>query len=169
MAAGEYVSMKAQNELIERELQIEERSLQENPQKEIRELQAIYMNRGLAKSEALLLSEAIHKNHDVALEVHAREELGVDPSNIGNPNSAAISSFLAFAVGAYIPLIPWIFAEGTAAIVTSLILAILAAAGVGVLLAKFTERSPIKTAFRQILVAIISCSLTFALGSIFEV
>jgi len=169
MAAGEFVSMKAQNELIERELKIEKVSLQENPEKELKELQAIYMHRGLEVAEAKIVAEAIHRNPEVALEVHAREELGVDPDNIGNPVSASVSSFAAFSFGAFIPLLPWIFTDGGLGIVLSLIFAIVSAAVVGIVLAKFTERSIFKTALRQVAVAAIACAITFIMGSIFEI
>lgn len=166
MAAGEYVSMKAQNELIERELRIERESLETNPRDEMRELQAIYKSRGLDDAQAFELAEAVHEDPDVALEVHAREELGVDPDDVGDPVGAAVSSFLAFAVGAVIPLIPWFFAEGTAAMIASTIAGLLSAALVGVVLAVFTERSPARTALRQVSWAAGACLITFAIGSL---
>ncbi len=102
---------------------------------------------------------------EVALEVHAREELGVDPSDTGNPVAAALSSFIAFAVGALLPLIPWFFMEGTAAIIVSAIVGFFAAAAVGFVLASFTERSYFRTALRQVTWAVVACAATFAIGS----
>ena len=166
MAAGEYVSMKAQNELIERELRIERESLANNPSGELRELQAIYANRGLDREQALELATAVHEDPEVALEVHAREELGVNPDDIGDPIGAASSSFVAFGVGAILPLIPWFLAEGVAAMVASVIVGLAAAALVGVLLARFTERSPLRTAMRQVTWAAGACAITFAIGTL---
>ncbi len=166
MAAGEYVSMKAQNELIERELRIERESLANNPTGELHELQAIYTHRGLDSAKALELAEAVHEDPEVALEVHAREELGVDPDDIGDPIGAASSSFVAFGVGAILPLIPWFLTDGNAAMVASVIVGLVAAALVGVLLARFTERSPIRTAARQVIWAAGACIITFAIGSL---
>lgn len=166
MAAGEYVSMKAQNELIERELRIERESLANNPAGELRELQSIYQSRGLADDKAFELAEAVHEDPEVALEVHAREELGVNPDDVGDPIGAATSSFLAFAVGAVIPLIPWFFAEGNVAMVASVVAGLVSAALVGVTLAKFTERSPVRTAARQVSWAAGACAITFAIGSL---
>ena len=166
MAAGEYVSMKAQNELIERELRIERESLENNPTGELHELQAIYMGRGLDEDKALELAEAVHADPEVALDVHAREELGVDPDAIGDPIGAASSSFLAFVVGAIIPLIPWFILEGNAATILSVIVGLVAAAAVGVMLAVFTERSIVRTALRQVLWAAGACAVTFAIGSL---
>lgn len=165
MAAGEYVSMKAQNELVERELEIERRSLENNPQREIKELTHIYMSRGIEKEDAAALAEAIMDDPEVALEVHAREELGVDPTSVGKPVAAAFSSFIAFAIGAFLPLLPWLLSEGTAARNGSIVVGLGAAAGVGALLAWFTERSMPRTILRQVGWAVGACGLTWAIGA----
>lgn len=167
MAAGEYVSVKAQNELIEREIEIERRSIAEKPEAETRELASIYENRGIAKPHARKLAVAIMADPDVALDVHAREELGVAPDNLPSPNAAAGSSFLAFAVGAIVPLAPWFFGGGNVAVLVSLVLAMLSAMAIGLLIARYTERSPVRTASRQVLVAAVSCAVTFAIGNAF--
>ncbi len=166
MAAGEFVSVKAHSELIERELEIERISLAEKPVEETKELAAIYESRGIDPASAHELAAAIMVDPEVALDVHAREELGVNPDEVGNPIGSAVSSFLAFTVGAVIPLIPWFFAEGTAAIVSSTVLGLLAAAAVGVLLARFTERSMVRTAIRQVSLAAAACLLTWFMGRI---
>jgi VIT1/CCC1 family predicted Fe2+/Mn2+ transporter len=165
MAAGEYVSMKAQSELVERELEIERISLERQPVAETNELAAIYRQRGLDADRAKEMAEAVMVDPDVALEVHAREELGVDPSDTGKPTAAAISSFIAFAIGALIPLFPWFFAEGTGAIVASATLGLVAAATVGAILARFTERSMVRTAARQVSWAVAACTVTWLIGS----
>ena len=166
MAAGEYVSMKAQNELIERELRIERESLATNEDNELRELQAIYVQRGLDSDRARELAEAVHEDPDVALEVHAREELGVNPDDIGDPVGAAASSFVAFAIGAILPLIPWFLGSGTAAIIASVVVGIVSSAIVGLLLARFTERSAVRTALRHVSWAAGACAITFGIGSL---
>lgn len=165
MAAGEYVSMKAQSELVERELTIERQSLEDQPAAETRELAAIYRQRGLDAAQAQEMAEAVMVDPEVALEVHAREELGVNPGETGNPVAAALSSFVAFAIGALIPLMPWFFAEGNGAIVASAILGLVAAALVGAVLARFTERSALRTALRQVTWAVVACSVTFGIGT----
>ncbi len=169
MAAGEWVSVRAQNELIERELDIERRSLAEDPEAEQRELAAIYRSRGIDEENAKNVAAAIMSNPEVALEVHAREELGVDPSRIGNPALVAVSSFCAFALGAIVPLVPWFFAEGASAAVASVILGTIGAALVGFMLARFTERSPIRTAMRQVMVAAVAAAATYLIGSVLGV
>lgn len=166
MAAGEYVSVKAQSELIEYELDRERISIAEKPQLETRELAAIYTKRGIDHDQAMQMAEAVHADPEVALEVHAREELGVDPSATGEPIGAALSSFVAFAIGAIIPLIPWLVGEGTAALVASIVLGLTAAAAVGVALAFFTRRSKLRTAARQVLLGSGACLLTWLIGSL---
>lgn len=165
MAAGEYVSMKAQAELVERELEIERRSIANDPSKETQELKAIYQNRGIQADHAEAMATAVMADPEVALEVHAREELGVDPDSIGNPVAASLSSFVAFAVGAILPLLPWFVVEGDTAIVASVVIGLVMSAIVGVTLARFTERSAVRTAARQIMFAAGACTLTFVIGS----
>ncbi|MEO1062389.1 MAG: VIT1/CCC1 transporter family protein [Actinomycetota bacterium] len=165
MAAGEWVSMQAQRELLERELARERRELERNPKGEAAELAALYRSRGLDAESAQAVADAIAADVDVALDVHAREELGVDPDSLGSPFGAAASSFGAFAVGAVIPLAPWFFASGTAAIVASMVLAVLAAAVLGGLLAVYTARSIIRSALRQVLIAAGAAGITFLIGA----
>lgn len=167
MAAGEYVSVKAQNELIEREIEIERRSIEEKPEAETVELASIYEQRGIGPEHARRLAIAIMADPDVALDVHAREELGVAPDSLGSPVGAATSSFAAFAVGALLPLVPWFFGGGKAALIVSLVVGLVAAFTVGVLVAHYTERSKLRTGLRQVAVAGLSCAVTFGIGSAF--
>ena len=166
MAAGEYVSVKAEAELVERELEIERESLAKEPEEETEELASIYMSRGLAEDQARDLALAVMADPEVALEVHAREELGVDPDSVGDPLAAAGSSFVAFAIGAILPLIPWFFMEGSGAILASVIIGLVAAAAVGATLAHFTERSKVRTAARQVLIAVAAGAITWLIGSL---
>lgn len=166
MAAGEYVSVKAQAELVERELDLERVSIAENPAGEMKELTSIYVKRGVDPDSAEKLATAVHDDPEVALEVHAREELGVDPDSVGDPLAAAGSSFVAFAIGAIVPLLPWFFSDGNLATILSVVLGLVAAATVGYVLSLFTERSPIKTVGRQVGLATAACLLTFAIGSL---
>lgn len=165
MAAGEYVSMRAQAELVERELEIERRSLADQPLAERHELAAIYRKRGVEAELAEEMAEAVMEDPEIALEVHAREELGVDPAETGRPAAAAASSFVAFAVGALIPLLPWFFAEGDVAVASSAVLGALASVTVGVVLATFTERSRARTAARQLGFAVAACGATWLIGT----
>ena len=164
MAAGEYVSLKAQAELVERELAIERTSIAENPEAETAELAAIYVKRGLTPEQAKVVAAELMSDPEVALEIHAREELGVDPNQLGNPVSAAVSSFSAFALGAFVPLIPWLLGGGDGAMWASAVLGVTAAAVVGAVLARLTERSMLRTVARQVLVAAGACTATYLIG-----
>lgn len=166
MAAGEYVSVRAQAELVERELAIERISIAEKPRLETQELASIYISRGIEPEQAKAMAAAVHEDPEVALEVHAREELGIDPGSVADPFVAAGSSFAAFAVGASLPLIPWVIGSGVAATIASVIIGLVAAALVGTVLAVFTERSKVRTASRQVGLAAAACGLTFVIGSL---
>jgi VIT1/CCC1 family predicted Fe2+/Mn2+ transporter len=166
MAAGEYVSMRAQAELFERELDIERRELRRSPQAEMIELSHIYEARGVKPSRARALAEDIMRDPDLALETHAREELGIDPGSLGSPWRAAVSSFLAFTVGALVPLLPWFFAHGNAATIASVVLGAIAAVVVGVALAGLTGRPPLRSGLRQLAIAALAATVTFAVGRV---
>jgi len=165
MAAGEYISMRAQTELLERELEMERYELGRNPEKETAELIAIYKSRGVGHEAAEAMARDVMTDPERALEVHAREELGIDPTRLGSPWKAAIWSFLAFSIGALLPLLPWFFTGGTAAIVASVVLAVLGAAVVGGLLARFTGRPWPWSVARQVLIVVGAAAITFAIGS----
>jgi VIT1/CCC1 family predicted Fe2+/Mn2+ transporter len=165
MAAGEYNSMRVQTELFERELELERIELRRNPHVETVELTQIYQSRGMAPDAARELATAMMADPDLALETHAREELGIDPGDLGSPWAAATSSLAAFAVGAIVPLVPWFFGSGTAAIIASMALAIVAAIAVGIVTARLTERPAARVAARQLAFTVIPAAITFAIGS----
>ena len=165
MAAGEYISMKAQGELLERELEMERLELTRRPEAERRELVQIYRARGIDEATADQLATALSRDPDLALQTHAREELGIDPESLGKPLSAAASSFVTFSVGAAIPLVPYFFGTGTAALVTAVVLGIAAALTVGALLARFTGRPVALSAARQLLFSAVPAAITFAIGT----
>jgi VIT1/CCC1 family predicted Fe2+/Mn2+ transporter len=164
MASGEYVSMKAQSELLERELELEERELERHPEAERRELAAIYRERGVAPDMAEELASAMHRDPQTALETHAREELGIDPNQLGSPRQAAVSSFVAFCIGAVVPLLPWFFGSGNGAVVASIVLGAISALLIGAALARFTGRSALRSALRQLGIAALASSVTYAVG-----
>ncbi|MCH2432860.1 MAG: VIT1/CCC1 transporter family protein [Acidimicrobiales bacterium] len=164
MAAGEYISLKAQAELVERELEIERTSIAEDLEGETAELAALFVHRGLTAEHAERVAAELMSDPEVALEIHAREELGVDPNQLGSPVSAALSSFSAFALGAFVPLIPWLLGGGDGAVWASAILGVTAAAVVGAVLARLTERSVLRTVARQVLVAAGACTATYLIG-----
>jgi VIT1/CCC1 family predicted Fe2+/Mn2+ transporter len=166
MAAGEYVSMKAQTELYERELALERRELLRNPHVETVELAQIYQSRGIDPDQARELAEQMMADPDLALQTHAREELGIDPDKLGSPVAAAVSSFIAFALGALVPLLPWFFGSGSGAVVASIVLGFVASAAVGAALARFTGKSVLFSAARQMAIATVAAGVTFLVGNL---
>jgi VIT1/CCC1 family predicted Fe2+/Mn2+ transporter len=166
MAAGEYVSMRAQTELLERELELERREIHRRPDNERRELAAIYRSRGIEPGTADELAKEMMRDPEIALETHAREELGIDPGSLGSPTGAAGSSFLAFSIGAVIPLIPWFFVSGTGAVIASVVLGTAAALVVGAALANFTGRSSVRSALRQLLISAAAAAVTYGIGRV---
>jgi VIT1/CCC1 family predicted Fe2+/Mn2+ transporter len=165
MAAGEYISMSAQKELIDREVAIEREELRRHPESEHRELVALYVSRGVPAQAAEQVATALSKDPELALEVHTREELGINPGSTGSPRAAAASSFASFAVGAAIPLLPWFFGSGTSAVLASIILGGLASLAVGYLVAVFTGRSRVRTALRQLAITAVVAAVTYGIGS----
>lgn len=165
MAAGEYNSMKVQSELLERELELERIELRRNPHVETVELAQIYQSRGMEPDAARELSEAMMADPDLALEAHAREELGIDPGDLGSPLGAALSSFVAFAFGALVPLVPWFIGSGGAATLASLAAAVVMAVVVGIITARLTLRPVVRVAGRQLAFTVVPAAITFAIGS----
>ncbi len=164
MAAGEYVSMRAQRELFERDLAIERQALKDSPEDETQELIEIFKGKGLAPELARRLAREVMSDPDLALETHAREEFGVDPHALGSPITAAISSFVAFTIGAFIPLLPWLLGSGTAAVVWSILLSAVAALALGAVLGALTDRSRARCALRQLGIAAVAASVTYGVG-----
>ena len=164
MAAGEYLSMRAQTELLEHELDMERTEIRRNPQSEHQELAAIYASRGVNPDMAEQLATEMMRDPELALEVHAREELGIDPAQLGSPVGAAVSSFVAFALGALVPLLPWFVARGAVAAAASVIVGVVGAVGIGVALGAATGRSPFRPALRHLTVAGAAAAVGYVLG-----
>jgi len=164
MAAGEWVSMRAQAELLERELALERRALARTPETERRELAAIYRRRGIDRATADSMASQVMSDPDTALEVHAREEMGVDPAALGSPAKAAGASFVTFGMGALVPLLPFFWGHGNGAVVVAIVLAAIAAVIVGGALARFTGRSVVFSAVRQVLICAAAAAVTFGIG-----
>jgi VIT1/CCC1 family predicted Fe2+/Mn2+ transporter len=165
MGSGEWISMRAQRELLERELAMESHEIRHRPEGERRELVGIYENRGVEPSVARTLAEEMMRTPELALETHAREELGIDPASLGRPVQAALSSFTTFALGALLPLIPWLFTRGTGAVVASVVVGAAAALAVGAILAAFTHQSVWRSALRQLLTSAVVAGVVYGVGS----
>jgi VIT1/CCC1 family predicted Fe2+/Mn2+ transporter len=166
MAAGEWVSVSSQNDLIERELDVERRELRIHPESETAELAAIYERHGMGQEQAASAAAEVMRQPDIALAVHAREEFGIDPGDLPSPVGAAGWSLICFLIGAFLPLIPWFFGEGAAAAWASLAIGLVAAAVVGGLVGKFAERSIPGAITRQVLIVLVACSVTYLIGQL---
>jgi vacuolar iron transporter family protein len=164
MAAGEYVSMASQREMFEREISLEAAELEEKPEEERDELVLLYRAKGLERGDAERLADKIMSDHQVALDTLAREELGLDPTGLGSPLSAAISSLLTFAIGALVVILPYLFGSGTAALVTAIVLAACAMVGVGIGIGLLNGRSPVRSGLRQLILGGAAALVTFGIG-----
>jgi len=170
MATGEYVSMRAQRELFERQIELERAELESVPEEELRELSLIYQAKGLPKTEADATAARLMENPDVALNTLVREELGLDPSELGSPWGASIGSFLAFGLGALLPVIPFFFGNAdTPVIVISATIAAVATFAVGAGVSLLTGRSMLYSGVRQVALAAAAASVTFAIGRVIGV
>lgn len=166
MAAGEYVSVASQRDLFHRELQVEERELRERPEVKQRELELVYRSKGLSGAIAKATAEQIMSDPKMALETLAREELGLDPDDLGSPVKAALSSFIAFAIGASVVVLPYLFMTGTAALIGAVIVAVLALLAVGGLVGYLSKRGVVFSALRQLAWGTGAAVVTYAVGSI---
>ena len=164
MAAGEWVSISAQNEMVFRELAVERRELEHNPVSETAELAAMYESHGMTRQIALDAAADVMRVPEAALTVHAREEFGVDPNELGSPWSAAGLSLVCFLVGALLPVIPWFSGHGNGAKLASILIGVVAATIVGLMIGKFAERRMTWSAARQVLILLIACGATYLVG-----
>ena len=165
MAAGEYVSMRSQRDIYEHELRKEEIELQEWPEEEEEEIALIYQAKGLSKEESEHIAKRVMADPEVALDTMAREELGLDPSELGSPWGASASSFVSFVAGAIVPILPYIFDAGNLAFTLSAVLSAGALAAVGGLLAMMSGRSGVWGALRMLLAGGAAAAVTFGVGS----
>src|SRR5919106_2672218 len=164
MAAGEYVSMRAQRELFEQQIAMEKQELEMSPKEEEEELSLIYQAKGIPEKEAAILARRIIQNPKTAIDTLAREELGLDPAELGSPWTAAMSSFFAFVIGASVPVAPYFFASGVTAWLASGSLSFCALFGVGALLSIFTARGPIFSGARMLGIGVLVSGITFTGG-----
>ncbi|MER6332421.1 VIT1/CCC1 transporter family protein [Streptomyces sp. NPDC014983] len=165
MAAGEYTSVASQRDLVEAELDVERRELRRHPQDEEDELAALYVARGVKPELAREVARQLSKDPEQALEIHAREELGIDPGELPSPLVAAVSSFGAFALGAILPVLPYLL--GATVLWPALVLALIGLFGCGAVVAKVTARTWWFSGLRQLALGAAAAGVTYALGTLF--
>jgi VIT1/CCC1 family predicted Fe2+/Mn2+ transporter len=169
MAAGEFVSVRSQRELYEYQIALERDELKQYPEAEAQELALIYAAKGLPKKEALRVAQKLVADPDHALDTLAREELGLNPDDLGSATGAAASSFAAFAAGALLPLSPFLIAPGPHALKWAIGLAAIALFGVGATLSLFTGRSAWLSGARMLALGALAGTVTFFIGRFFGV
>jgi len=162
MAAGEYVSVRSQREMYEYQIGLERDELNEYPEEEAEELALIYEARGMDLEQARAMTRELVKQPDAALETLAREELGLNPDDLGSPLGAATASFIAFSAGALLPLVPFII--GTAAVPTAAAITIAALFGIGAVLSLFTGRNALRGGLRMMLIGAGAGVATWLIG-----
>lgn len=167
MAAGEYVSVRSQREMLEYQLALEKSELELYPEEEAAELALIYQARGIPKDEAEKIADLLIKDPEKALDTLAREELGINPSDMVSPVGACISSFIAFAVGAFIPLIPYVFSPKTDNLLMTIGLTAISLFSVGSILSIFTQRNAWWSGLRMLLIGGVAGALTYVIGGLF--
>ncbi len=164
MAAGEYTSVASQTEYIEKEIEVERREIYKRPAAEQDELAQMYVDRGIDRVLAEAVAKQVHADPELAVEIHAREELGVDPANLPSPVVAAVSSFVAFAVGASLPVSPYLL--GATTILPALVVSLLALFGFGAIVSAVTTRSWLYGGIRQMLLGGFAAGLTYFIGDL---
>jgi VIT1/CCC1 family predicted Fe2+/Mn2+ transporter len=167
MAAGEYTSVKSQTELMRAEIAVERRELTRNPEGERAELAALYRSRGLEPELAERVADRLSADPEQALRVHVREELGVDPDDLPSPKLAAASSFLAFALGALVPLVPFLF--GASGLTVAVVVSVLGLFGFGAIVAHMTARPWWYGGLRQLVLGVGAAAVTFGVGNLLGV
>ena len=166
MAAGEYISMQSQREMFENQIAVEREEMRVMPEVEQEELAAIYRAKGVADADAKRIAAQLMEDPAKALDTKVREELGLDPDELGSSWGAAIYSFIAFAIGALIPLVPFLVASGQVAFVAALVASFVSLFAVGAAVSIVTGRSMIFSGVRQVMIGAAAAAVTYGVGTL---
>jgi VIT1/CCC1 family predicted Fe2+/Mn2+ transporter len=170
MGAGEYVSMKVQREVFEQLIHKEAHEIATQPEEERRELAQIYERKGIDPETAERIAAELMKDPEVALETHAREELGIDmEEGLGSPWAAAGSSFVMFSIGALVPLVPFLFTSGKTAVFISAGLSGVTLFGVGGAMTILTGRGLVLSGTRMLAIGVVAAAITYGVGTLLGV
>jgi VIT1/CCC1 family predicted Fe2+/Mn2+ transporter len=169
MAAGEYVSVRSQREMFERQIGAERDELSQYPTEEAAELALIYEARGVEKDDAARMSKRIVSNPQHALDTLAREELGLDPKELGSPWGAALSSAASFSVGAFLPLLPFLMTRGATALTGALAITGAALFIAGAITSLFTGKGALRGGTRMLLIGATAAGVTYLIGRLLGV
>jgi VIT1/CCC1 family predicted Fe2+/Mn2+ transporter len=163
MAAGEYTSVASQSEFAREQVAVERKEIMANAAGEQAELAAMYVRKGVEPRVAREMAAQVHRDVDNAVRVHSREEFGVDPDDLASPMVAAVSSFLSFAVGAFLPVLPYLL--GATSLWPAVVLSLLGLFGCGAVVTRVTDRSWWYGGLRQLLLGGAAAALTYGIGS----
>ncbi len=167
MALGEWLSVQSSRELYQHQIQIETQEIESAPEEEAEELALIYQSRGVEAEQARQMADRIMADHTSAVETLAREELSVDPKELGGSAwEAAITSFILFAAGAIIPVVPFIFLSGINAVILSILFSTVGLFIIGAIVTLFTGRGVLFSGARMVLFGLAAAAVTFALGKL---
>jgi len=169
MAAGEYISMQSQRELFERQIELERAELEAMPEEEEAELASVYRAKGFTEAEAATIAHRMFSDPQHALDTLVREELGLDPDELGSPWGAAFGSFVAFAIGALIPVVPYLFTGGATAFVVAIGVSLAALFAVDAGVSLLTGRSKLFSGARQVAIGAAAAAVTYVVGSVIGV
>lgn len=165
MGAGEYVSVRSQREMLEYQLKLEKKELELYPEEEAEELSLIYQARGIPQAEADKVASLLIQNPEKALDTLAREELGINPQDLVSPLGAAIASFVSFSIGAFVPLVPYLFNVYFPKLAVTILLTGLSLFTVGAVMSLFTQRSFMLSGLRMLFIGSMAGAVTYLIGN----
>jgi VIT1/CCC1 family predicted Fe2+/Mn2+ transporter len=167
MALGEWVSVTSARELAQREIRVESSELAEDPEAEGEELKLIYEAKGLSPSEAATMVRQLLADRATAIDALTREELGIEPNALGGSAwEAAVTSFVLFAIGAAVPILPFLVARGSIAVVWSVAISAVGLFGIGAAITLFTGVPVWRSGGRQLLLGLAAAAVTFGIGTL---
>jgi vacuolar iron transporter family protein len=166
MAVGEYVSVRSQRELLDYQVALQRHQLHHTPEQERTILMDIYMAKGLSEPEADLIVDRIMTDPEKAIETFVREEIGLSAETMGSPVAAGLGSLSAFAVGAIIPLVPFLVLAGSLAFVTSIVASGVALFAIGLAVSRLTHRNALWTGLRQTGLGALAAGVTYLIGAL---
>jgi vacuolar iron transporter family protein len=170
MALGEWISVKSSQELYENQMQLEMDELETNPEGERKELKLIYMAKGIPEDQAIKIVDDLMKDKNLAHQVLVKEELGINAEELkGSAIEAALSSFFLFAIGAIIPVLPFMFLSGYKAIALSTLFSAIGLFLIGAAITLFTGRNVWFSGFRQVIFGLAAAAVTFGIGKLIGV
>jgi VIT1/CCC1 family predicted Fe2+/Mn2+ transporter len=170
MALGEWLSVQSSRELYQHQIKIEKEELEQDPAEEQAELALIYQAKGLPEKQARELAAAMTADKNSILDTLAREELGIDPQELGgSAYVAALTSFFLFAFGALFPLLPFAFLTGVSAVYTGMAVSALALFLTGAAITLMTGRNVFYSGFRQVIIGLTAALITYGIGRLIGV